>query len=41
MVDKPRVLSKFDELDSYLKELKEILPTTYQEFQRRAVFSTR
>ncbi|MBF0532495.1 MAG: DUF86 domain-containing protein [Candidatus Omnitrophica bacterium] len=34
MVDRERVLSKIDELDGYLAELKEILPTTFLEYQK-------
>ncbi len=33
MPDKERILSKIDELDSYLDELVEILPETYEEYE--------
>jgi len=33
MPDKERILSKIDELDSYLDELIEIIPDTYDEYE--------
>ena len=33
MLDRERVLIKLDELDSYLKELKEILPVSFKQYQ--------
>ncbi len=33
MPDKERILSKIDELDSYLDELIEIVPDTYEEYE--------
>jgi len=32
MLDEKRILSKIDELDSYLKELEEIMPKNYEEY---------
>jgi len=32
MLDKNRILSKLDELDSYLSELKIVMPKSYQEY---------
>lgn len=32
MLDKNRILSKLDELDSYIKELESIKPKTYKEY---------
>lgn len=34
MVDRDRILAKIDELDGYLRELKEILPSTFEEYQK-------
>ena len=34
MLDKERVLSKIDELDSYLNELKEVVPASFAEYQK-------
>ena len=31
-MDKERILSKIDELDSYLLELKEIVPNTFDDY---------
>ena len=33
-LDRERVLSKIDELDSYLSELDQILPQSYEEYQQ-------
>ena len=33
-VDRERILSKIDELDSYLSELKQILPRNFEEYQQ-------
>lgn len=32
MLDKNRILSKMDELDTYLNELESIMPTSYEEY---------
>lgn len=32
MLDRERVLAKIDELEGYLKELKAIVPTDYNEY---------
>lgn len=32
MLDKNRILSKLDELDSYLIELKDVMPKNYEEY---------
>jgi len=32
MLDKERILSKLDELDSYLTEIEEIMPRNYEEY---------
>jgi uncharacterized protein YutE (UPF0331/DUF86 family) len=32
MLDKNRILSKLDELDSYLAELEDVMPKTYEEY---------
>ncbi len=34
MLDKERILSKLDELDSYLGELKSIMPKSYAEYSK-------
>lgn len=34
VVDKSRILQKLDELDSYLKELKEVVPPTFKAYQQ-------
>ncbi|MCG2713032.1 MAG: DUF86 domain-containing protein [Candidatus Omnitrophica bacterium] len=34
MLDKERVLSKIDELDRYLFELKEVVPVSFAEYQK-------
>ncbi|MBK8870664.1 MAG: DUF86 domain-containing protein [Elusimicrobia bacterium] len=37
MVDRDRVLTKIDELDGYLRELREIAPLNYRDFQETAI----
>jgi len=32
MLDRDRILSKLDELDSYLTELEDIMPKDYEEY---------
>jgi len=32
MFDRERILGKIDELEGYLKELKEIMPEDYEEY---------
>lgn len=34
MLDRERVLAKIDVLDGYLRELREILPASFEEYQR-------
>lgn len=34
MLDKERILSKVDELDGYVDELAQIIPTDFEEYQR-------
>ena len=34
MLDRERVLAKIDALDGYLRELHEILPASFEEYQR-------
>lgn len=34
MIDRERVLAKIDELDGYLRELRQIAPATFEEYQR-------
>ena len=34
MLDKERILGKIDELDAYLKELNQIIPLNFKEYQR-------
>lgn len=34
MLDKERILGKIDELDGYLKELKQIMPKTFHDYQK-------
>lgn len=34
MLDKERILGKIDELDGYLKELKQIMPKTFNDYQK-------
>ena len=34
MLDRERVLAKIDALDGYLQEIHEILPSSFEEFQR-------
>ncbi len=34
MLDKSRILSKLDELDTYLSELKTVMPNSYEEYTR-------
>jgi len=34
MLDKSRILSKLDELDTYLSELKTVMPKSYEEYTR-------
>ena len=34
MLDKERIQSKIGELDSYLQELEEIIPETYEEYEK-------
>lgn len=34
MLDKERILSKLDEMDSYLDELKQIVPDSFAEYQK-------
>jgi len=33
MLDKERVLGKLDELNSYMRELRQITPTSFKEYQ--------
>jgi len=33
MIDRQRVLAKLDELDSYLRELRDVAPRSYEEYQ--------
>ena len=33
MIDRERILGKIDELDMYLGELKEVLPSSYKQYQ--------
>jgi uncharacterized protein YutE (UPF0331/DUF86 family) len=34
MLDKERILTKIDELDNYIEELKQIAPKSFKEYQR-------
>ena len=34
MLDKERILGKVDDLNSYLDELKQVVPTNYEEYQK-------
>lgn len=34
MIDRDRILAKIDELDVYLRELRQIAPSTFEEYQR-------
>ncbi|MCM8831840.1 MAG: DUF86 domain-containing protein [Candidatus Omnitrophica bacterium] len=34
MLDKERILGKIDELDAYLKELNQIIPKNFEEYQK-------
>ncbi len=34
MLDKERILGKVDDLNSYLYELKQVVPTNYEEYQK-------
>ena len=34
MLDKERILGKIDDLDSYLDELKQVVPANFEEYQK-------
>jgi len=37
MLDRERILAKVDELGSYLRELREIAPRSFTEYQRTEI----
>lgn len=34
MLDRERILAKLDDLDGYLRELRQVLPSTFEDFRR-------